>query len=263
MKFNKTLVTGLVMAAVFAMGSSQAQTIRIGNQGDALSMDPHSLNESLQLSVTNNVYEPLVGRDRNLGLVPALATSWKQTSPSVWRFELRKGVTFHDGAPFTADDVLFSFARASGEGSDMKSYTNDVKDIRKVNDFTVDIETKGPFPILPDVLSLLFIMNKKWSEENQATRPVDRRKGIENAASFRANGTGPFRLRERQPNVKTSFVRNGNYWGKIEGNVINVEYTPIGNDATRVAALLSGQVDVIEPVPLQDVPASTPVAKAR
>ncbi len=185
--------------------------------------------------------------------MPALATSWKQTSPSVWRFELRKGVKFHDGAPFTADDVLFSFARASGEGSDMKSYTNDVKEIRKVNDFAVEIETKGPFPILPDVLSLLFIMNKKWSEENQATRPVDRRKGIENAASFRANGTGPFRLRERQPNIKTSFVRNGNYWGKIEGNVINVEYTPIGNDSTRVAALLSGQVDVIEPVPLQDV----------
>jgi peptide/nickel transport system substrate-binding protein len=96
-------------------------------------------------------------------------------------------------------------------------------------------------------------MSKQWSEENQATKPVDRRKGIENAASFRANGTGPFRLRERQPNVKTTFVRNGNYWGKIEGNVLNVEYTPIGNDATRVAALLSGQVDVIEPVPVQDV----------
>jgi peptide/nickel transport system substrate-binding protein len=149
--------------------------------------------------------------------------------------------------------VLFTFARASGEGSDMKSYTNDVKEVRKVNDFTVDIETKGPFPILPDVLSLLFMMNKKWAEDNQATRPVDRRKGVENAASFRANGTGPFRLRERQPNVKTSFVRNGSYWGKIEGNVVNVEYTPIGNDSTRVAALLSGQVDVIEPVPLQDV----------
>ncbi|QHE77609.1 ABC transporter substrate-binding protein [Hydrogenophaga sp. PBL-H3] len=253
MKFNKTVVSGLVMSAAFAVGSASAQTIRIGNQGDALSMDPHSLNESLQLSVTNNVYEPLVGRNKTLGLVPALATSWKQTSPSVWRFELRKGVKFHDGAPFTADDVLFTFARASGEGSDMKSYTNDVKEVRKVNDFTIDIETKGPFPILPDVLSLLFIMNKKWSEENQATRPVDRRKGIENAASFRANGTGPFRLRERQPNIKTSFVRNGNYWGKIEGNVINVEYTPIGNDSTRVAALLSGQVDVIEPVPLQDV----------
>ncbi|WP_300660654.1 ABC transporter substrate-binding protein [Hydrogenophaga sp.] len=253
MKFKTTRAASLLVGAVLALCAAQAQTIRIGNQGDALSMDPHSLNESLQLSVTSNVYEPLVARDRNLQLVPGLATSWKQTSPNVWRFELRKGVTFHDGAPFTADDVLFSFARAGGEGSDMRSYTNDIKAVRKLGDFAVEIETKSPFPILPDVISLLFMMNKKWAEENQATRPVDRRKGIENAASFRANGTGPFRLRERQPNVKTTFVRNGNYWGKIEGNVINVEYTPIGNDSTRVAALLSGQVDVIEPVPLQDV----------
>jgi peptide/nickel transport system substrate-binding protein len=253
MNFKQTLTASLVMAAAATFGVAQAQTVRIGNQGDALSMDPHSLNESLQLSVTGNVYEALVGRDKNLGLVPALATSWKQASPTVWRFELRKGVKFHDGKPFTADDVLFSFARASGDGSDMKSYTNDVKEVRKVGDHVVEVETKAPFPILPDVLSLLFIMNKQWAEENQATRPVDRRKGIENAASFRANGTGPFRLRERQPNVKTSFVRNGSYWGTIEGNVVNVEYTPIGNDATRVAALLSGQVDVIEPVPLQDV----------
>ena len=84
---------------------------------------------------------------------------------------------------------------------------------------------------------------------------MDRRKGIENAASFRANGTGPFRLRERQPNVRTTFVRNGNYWGKIEGNVQEVIFTPIGNDATRVAALLSGEVDVMEPVPVQDIDA--------
>ncbi|MDP3253181.1 MAG: ABC transporter substrate-binding protein [Hydrogenophaga sp.] len=253
MKLKKTLAATLVSVAMITMGAASAQTIRIGNQGDALSMDPHSLNESLQLSVTGNIYEPLVGRDANLKLAPALATSWKQTSPTVWRFELRKGVKFHDGAPFTAADVLFSFERAGADGSDMKSYTNDIKEVRKVGDFVVEIETKAPFPILPDVISLLFIMNKKWAEDNQATRPVDRRKGIENAASFRANGTGPYRLRERQPNIKTAFVRNGNYWGKIEGNVINVEYTPIGNDSTRVAALLSGQVDVIEPVPLQDV----------
>lgn len=253
MKFKQMLVTGLMAPVLLAAGVVQAQTVRIGNQGDALSMDPHSLNESLQLSVTGNVYEGLVGRDQHLRLVPALATSWKQTSPTVWRFELRKGVKFHDGKPFTADDVLFSFARAAGEGSDMKSYTNDFKAVRKVGEHAIEIETKAPFPILPELLSLVYMMSKTWAEENQAQRPVDRRKGIENAASFRANGTGPFRLRERQPNVKTSFVRNGSYWGKIEGNVVNVEYTPIGNDATRVAALLSGQVDVIEPVPLQDV----------
>jgi peptide/nickel transport system substrate-binding protein len=263
MKFNKTQVTGLVMAAVLAMGSAHAQTVRIGNQGDALSMDPHSLNETLQLSVTGNVYEPLVTRDKDLKLVPALATRWSQTSPTVWRFELRPGVRFHDGKPFTADDVLFSLARGSGEGSDMKSYTNEIKEVRKVGPLTVDIETRAPFPILPDVLSFFYIMSKQWSEENQASLPVDRRKGIENAASFRANGTGPFRLRERQPNVKTSFVRNGSYWGKIEGNVVNVEYTPIGNDSTRVAALLSGQVDVIEPVPVQDVARINASGKAK
>jgi peptide/nickel transport system substrate-binding protein len=194
-----------------------------------------------------------VGRNKDLSVTPLLATSWKQVSPTVWRFELRKGVQFHDGTPFTADDVIFSLARTQVEGSDMKSYTNDFKEVRKINDFAVEIETKAPFPILPDVLTFVYIMSKKWSETNQATRPVDRRKGIENAASFRANGTGPYRLRERQPNVRTTFTRNGNYWGKIEGNVTEVIYTPIGNDATRVAALLSGEVDVMEPVPVQDV----------
>ena len=119
MNFKHSLITSIALAAI--AGTAVAQTVRIGNQGDALSMDPHSLNESLQLSVTGNVYEGLVARDKDLRLVPALATSWKQTSPTVWRFELRKGVKFHDGKPFTADDVLFSFARAAGEGSDMKS----------------------------------------------------------------------------------------------------------------------------------------------
>lgn len=248
----KNHLIAAAVAAVLAAGA-HAQTVRVANQGDALSMDPHSLNESLQLSVTNNIYEPLVGRNKDLSLAPALATSWKQVSPTVWRFELRKNVQFHDGKPFTADDVVFSLARVAGEGSDLKSNVNDIKEVRKVSSHVVDIETKAPFPILPDQLSTTFIMSQKWCEENQATRPVDRRKGIENAASFRANGTGPFRLRERQPNVRTTFVRNGNYWGKIDGNVQEVVYTPIANDATRVAALLSGEVDVMEPVPVQDI----------
>ena len=254
MKFQKKASLALVLSALAATSLvANAQTIRIANQGDALSMDPHSLNESLQLSTTSNVYEPLVGRNKDLSLAPALATAWKQTSPTVWQFELRRGVQFHDGTPFTADDVLFSFARTQADGSDMKSYTNDFKQVRKINDFLVEIETKTPFPILPDVISQVAMMSKKWCETNQALTPVDRRKGIENAASFRANGTGPFRLRERQPNVRTVFTRNGSYWGKIEGNAAEVIFTPIGNDATRVAALLSGEVDVMEPVPVQDI----------
>ena len=242
------------IAAALSLGVANAATVRIANQGDALSMDPHSLNESLQLSVTNNVYESLVGVSKDLTFVPGLAVSWKQTSPTVWRFELRKNVRFHDDTPFTADDVEFSLTRAAGEGSDMRSNTNDIKEVRKVGSHTIEIETKAPFPILPNVLSTIYIMSKKWCEENQATRPVDRRKGIENAASFRANGTGPYRLRERQPNVRTTFVRNGNYWGKIEGNVDEVIFSVIANDPTRVAALLSGEIDIMEPVPVQDVP---------
>jgi peptide/nickel transport system substrate-binding protein len=243
----------IATAALVACGGAQAATLRVADLGDITSMDPHSFNETLQLSFTGSIYEPLVGRGKDMKLVPALATKWTNTSPTVWRFELRKGVNFHDGTPFTADDVLFTFKRASGDGSDMKGYTNDVKEVRKVNDHTVDIETLRPFPILPELLYRVNIMSKKWCETNQATKPVDRRKGIENAASFRANGTGPYRVRERQPGVRTTFVRNGNYWGKIDGNVQEVIFTPIGNDATRVAALLSGEIDVMEPVPLQDV----------
>ncbi|MBN8754001.1 MULTISPECIES: ABC transporter substrate-binding protein [Variovorax] len=254
MSFKKNVAAAAVLCALGAVSMvASAQTIRIANQGDALSLDPHSLNESLQLSVTANVYETLVGRNKDLSLAPLLATSWKQTSPNVWRFELRKGVVFHDGTPFTADDVVFSFARAQGDGSDMRATLSDIKAVRKVGDLAVEIETNGPFPILPDVISLTMIMSKKWCEENQATKPVDRRKGIENTASFKANGTGPFRVRERQPNVRTVFTRNGTYWGKIDGNAQEVIFTPIANPATRVAALVSGEVDVMEPVPVQDI----------
>jgi peptide/nickel transport system substrate-binding protein len=239
--------------AVFAASPAAAATFKFANQGDAVSMDPHSLNESLQLTITGNVYEPLVARGKKLELVPGLATDWKQTSPTVWRFNLRKGVTFHDGTPFTADDVIFSYNRARGDGSDVKTYVQEIAEIRKVNDHAIDIVTKSPFPILPDVISLWYIMSKKWCEENRAVVPVDKRKGIENTASFKANGTGPYRLRARDPGVRTTFVRNFNYWGKVEGNVDEAIFTPIGNASTRVAALLSGEIDMMEPVPVQDI----------
>jgi peptide/nickel transport system substrate-binding protein len=236
-----------------AMLPAQAVTLKIANQGDALSLDPHSLQESLQFTVTGNVYEPLVTRGKDFKLVPGLATAWKQAAPTVWRFELRKNVQFHDGTPFTADDVIFSYDRARGEGSDIKSYVGQIKQINKIDAHTIDIVTTQPFPILPDLFTNWYMMSKKWCEENQATRPVDRRKGIENAASFRTNGTGPYRARERQPNIRTVFARSPNYWGQVEGNVDEVIFNVVGNDATRVAALLSGEADVMEPVPVQDI----------
>jgi len=245
----------LLIASALACVATQAgaQTVRIASLGDALSLDPHSLQETMQLSTLANVFEPLTSFDEELRLIPALATGWQQVTPTVWRFALRQNVRFHDGAPFTADDVLFSFARAGSTSSDMRSLVTDVKAVRKVDAHTVEIETNAPFPILPSVAAFVYIMSKQWCEDNQATVPVDRRAGVENAASFRANGTGPYRVVERQADVRTVFARNDDYWGEVEGNAREVVLTPIGNDATRVAALLSGGVDVIEPVPVQDI----------
>ena len=216
-------------------------------------MDPQSLSEALQFSVTGNVYETLVQRDRNFQLEPVLATSWTRTNPTTWRFELRKGVLFHDRTPFTADDVIFSWQRARGEGSDVASYVAPIKDIVRIDDHTVDIVTDGPYAILPELITNWYIMSRSWCAANQAMRPVDRRKGFENIASFKANGTGPYMVREREPGVRTVFRRNPIYWRKIDGNVDEVVFNVIGNDATRVAALLSGEVDVIDPAPVQDV----------
>jgi len=249
----RSIIAAIVLVAGLAAGLVHAKTFTYADQGDALSMDPHMLNESLQLSVLGNVYEALIGHSKTLKLQPELATDWKQTSPTVWRFNLRKGVKFHDGSPFTADDVIFSYERARGDGSDMKTYVGQIKEIRKIDSHTIDIVTLEPFPILPNVLPLWYIMSKSWCEKNNATRPVDVRKGTENYASTHANGTGPFLLKSRQPGVRTVLAAHPAWWGKPEHNLTEVVFLPIANAATRVAALISGEIDMMEPVPLQDV----------
>ncbi len=148
MKMLKALLVAATIAGGFGTAAALAATFRFADQGDALSMDPQALNESLQLSIMGSVYEPLVGRGKKLELVPILATSWKQTSPTVWRFVLRKDVKFHDGTPFTADDVIFSYERAKAESSDMKTYVAPIKEIKKIDDLTIDVVTSDPFPIL-------------------------------------------------------------------------------------------------------------------
>jgi hypothetical protein len=126
-----------------------------------------------------------------------LADSWGVSQDgTIYNFTIRPNAVWHDGTPVTADDVIFSYERAKGDGSDMKTYVGQIKEIKKLSDHSIDIITNQPFPILPEMITHWNIMSKKWCEENQATKPVDRRKGIENAASFRANGTGPFRLRD-------------------------------------------------------------------
>ena len=242
----------LTALAALTLGTAHGKTLRFADQGDAISMDPHSLNETLQLTFTGAVYEPLVLRDRKLAVTPGLATEWKQTSPTSWQFKLRRGVTFHDGQPFTADDVVFSIGRANDPGGDMRGYVGQIKEVRKLDDYTVEMVTTVPLPILPEMLTGVYMMSRAWCEANGAAKPVDKRKGQENIASVRANGTGPYRLRAREPGVRTVLVRNQNYWDKVDGNVTEVVFTPIGNDATRVAALKSGEIDLMQPVPIQD-----------
>jgi peptide/nickel transport system substrate-binding protein len=238
---------------VLAAGLAQAQTLRWSSQGDMQTTDPHSQNELLTNSLNNQVYETLTRRMKDMSMGPALATEWTQLSPLQWRFKLRPGVSFHDGTPFTADDVVFSMQRLRDDNSPQRVYANAVGLPKAVDPLTVVFTLDKPNPIVPELLGALFIMSRRWCEAHHVTRPLDFRKGEESYASQHANGTGPFMLVSRQPGVKTVFKRNPNWWNKFDGNLQDFSYLPIGNDATRTAALISGEVDFVLDPPPRDV----------
>jgi peptide/nickel transport system substrate-binding protein len=241
-----------VALASFAV-AAPAKKFTWTNDGDVTSMDPYMLNETFLLSFVANIYEPLVRRRPDLKLEPALAASWKQTNPTTWRFVLRKGVKFHDGTPFGADDVVFSYKRASGPSSDIKANFASIKEVNKVDDLTVEFVTGEPNPILPAELSNWVIMSKAWAEKNNATETADVRKNQENFATRNANGTGPFKLVSREPDVKTVLANNPDWWDKPQHNLTEVVFMPIKNDGTRTSALLRGEVDMVYTLPLQSV----------
>lgn len=242
-------LAGALLAGAFVAGAG-AQTLRWATQGDPQTMDPHSQNELLTNAMNGQVYETLVVRDRQLNLVPGLATQWQQLSPTHWRFRLRAGVKFHDGTPFTADDVVFSVNRAKQPTSMIRVYANAVGEPRKVDDLTVDFVLPRFNPVFLSHVGTLFVMSRAWSEKHGATRPLDFRNREDRHTALNANGTGPFVLVSRQPDVKTVYRRNPQWWGTFEGNLQEVVYTPVKSDATRTAALLSGELDlVLDPVP--------------
>jgi peptide/nickel transport system substrate-binding protein len=248
------LTTACILALTFATTEpGTAKTFRFSFQSDAMSMDPYITSETFTLNFLGQIYESLVRRDEKLQIEPSLATKWELREPTVWRFYLRRDVTFADGAPFTAGDVIFSLHRVRGEGSQLKARVQGIKEIRKVDDHTIDVVTNGPNPILLSEIVDFYIMNKEWTEKNDASQPADLKKKEENYATRHANGTGPFMLKSREADVRTVLVANPKWWDKAEHNITEVVFTPIGSPATLVAALLSGQVDMIFPVPLQDV----------
>jgi peptide/nickel transport system substrate-binding protein len=256
LRLHRTLRIGIwaALTLMLAAASGEAKTFRWANDGDANSMDPYARQETFLLLMDMSFYEPLIRRSREMKLDPGLATEWARVEPNVWRFKLRQGVKFHDGTAFTADDVVFSYDRATHPGSNLGSPLATVKEVKKIDDFTVDFVTDGPDPILPFNLPTIAIMSKKWCEEHNTIRAADITKNEESYATRNENGTGPFVLKERQPDVKTVLVKNPNWWGlKHEPiDIDEVVFNRIENAATRVSALLSGELDMVYTVPPQD-----------
>ncbi len=246
-------------AAVFSLvlltaaPPAMAQTLRYANQGDLKSLDPYTLRETTTIAHHGQVYEGLVGRGKDLQLIPALAEKWETPEPTRWRFYLRKNVKFQNGDPLTADDVIFSADRVRAKGSDFTTVIPADAKFVKIDDYTVDIVLTKPNPILTSQWDIWYIMSKKWAEANNAAAPTPAAATSPSYASLNANGTGPFKIESHQPGVKTVFKVNADWWGKPEHNLKEIIFTPIASDATRVAALLSGEVDIIEPVPVQDI----------
>jgi peptide/nickel transport system substrate-binding protein len=250
-----TRLAAVLLATTMFAGAANAETIRWARASDALTLDPHSQNQGVTHNFSHHIYETLVDRDVEGNLIPRLATEWevKADDPTVWVFKLREGVTFHDGAEFTAEDVVFSLDRARTERSNMRQLHADVESVTAVDDYTVEVQMAGPSPLYPNNLTNTFIMDKTWSEENDVVEVQDFAAGEDNFAVRNANGTGPYILESRDPDVRSVLTINENHWAEETPAVTEIIYTPIADAATRVAALLSGEVDLVQDVPVQDV----------
>src|SRR6266478_1061784 len=220
----KWALSAMIVLTAFA-ATVEAKTFRWANDGDPTTMDPHARGDAFVSSFDFNMYEGLVRRDRDLKLEAALATEWANVNPTTWRFKLRHGVTYHDGSPLTVEDVLFSFQRAIAPGSDLAAQMSAVKEVKKIDDDTVDFITDGPAPILPNYLANVAIMSKAWCEAHNTQRAATL-KDEESYATRNANGTGPFMLKDRQPMVRTMLVKNPKWW--------HLKDQPIDIDEVRV-----------------------------
>ena len=240
-------------AVMIGIGMAQAANLKWAAQNDILTLDPHSQNHATTNNIVGHAYEGLVRYDKNYRIEPCLATSWQTVNPTTWRFNLRKDVKFHDGSTFTADDVIFSFDRIRQPQGTMQIYVAGVKEIKKVDDHTIDMILDKPNPVLLNSLVTFLIMDKEWAAKNKSEKVQDYKAKEDTFASRNTNGTGPFVIKEWSPDQRIVMTANKSWWGKSEGNVTDVTYTPIKADATRIAALLAGDVDLVTDLPTQDV----------
>jgi peptide/nickel transport system substrate-binding protein len=243
----------LLLAGFLVASPLAAATLRFASGFDPQSLDPHALALQYQTRVVSQIYESLVFRDRNFQMEPALALSWKQIEPTRWRFKLRPNVKFHDGAPLTADDVVFSIQRALHKNSQRSFQLRGITEARKVDDLTVDFVLGAPDAVLPEKLIYVGIMSRAWATAHGVVEPQNYDAKQETYAVRNANGTGPYKLKVYESDNRTVLVANPNWWGK-RGNVDEAVYVVIQSDATRLAALVSGDVDFVIDPPFQDVP---------
>jgi len=241
---------GVALATVLALlpAISDAKLFRWSSASDIPTLDVHSQNNALGNGIHAAVYESLVYYNSTTFKVePLLATAWREMSGSQVRFTLRSGVKFSDGSTLTADDVVFSLQRAMAKSSNYAVYTQGIDRVVKVNENTVDILLKGSNPVLLNQLTELRIMSKAWAEKNKSTEPKDIKTKEESFAHRNAMGTGPFMVKEWQPDQKLVMVRNPHWWGANSSptNVTEIVYTPIKQENTRTAAMLSGEIDLI------------------
>lgn len=248
----KRLLFATAAVVGIALGAQSAE-FRWASGNDILGADPHLNNHGLTNAFKASVYEGLTRRTPEGTPEPALAERWELRAPDTMRFYLRKGVKFHGGEPFTADDVLFSWQRI--QGADMAYTVNSFARIDKIDDHTIDIVTKGPNPVLLMDLLNFFIMSRSWTVEHGGEQ-VARANAPGSNANFmamNANGTGTFRLIERKADERTVLEPFAGHWDPPHTNISRATYRPIANAATRSAAIASGELDLMYHVPLQNL----------
>jgi peptide/nickel transport system substrate-binding protein len=243
----------LFLTAYWVAMPVAAKTLRFASAFDPQTMDPHAIALQYQTRVVSQIYESLVNRDRNFEPEPSLALSWAPIDPQTWRFKLRPGVRFHDGTKFTADDVVFSIERAQARNSQRAFQLRGISGVRRVDDLTVDFLLAAPDAVLPEKFIYVGIMSKRWAAAHDVLEVQNYNARQETYAVRHANGTGPYRLASYESDTRAVLQANPLWWGQ-RGNVDEAVYVVIQSDATRLAALVSGEVDFLIDPPFQDVP---------
>lgn len=254
MKKGMSKVAMALLAAGLAFNVSAAD-IKVAVASDPTSLDPQEQLSGQTLEMSHLVFDPLMRWTQDLQFEPRLAEKYERIDDKTVRFHLRKGVKFHSGNDFTADDVVWTVNRLKAS-PDFKAIFDPIAEAKKVDDYTVDLVTVNPYPLILQTVTYIFPMDSKFYT-GKTEDGKDKAEIVKNGASFAStnvSGTGPFTVKFREQGVKLDYARNPNYWDKAsKGNVENLTLVPIKEDATRVAALLGGDVDVIYPVAPNDL----------